>query len=68
MIISVKLSRSDKIKKIQIENNSTILDLLIKLDIKPDTVIVMRDNSPIPIDEKLENDEDLSIIQVSSGG
>jgi sulfur carrier protein ThiS len=68
LIISVKLSRSDKIKKIQIENNSTILDLLIKLDLKPDTVIVMRDNSPIPIDEKLENDEDLSIIQVSSGG
>jgi sulfur carrier protein ThiS len=68
LIISVKLSRPDKIKKIQIENNSTILDLLIKLDLKPDTVIVMRDNSPIPIDEKLENDEDLSIIQVSSGG
>ena len=68
LIISVKLSRSDKIKKINIDNNSTVLNLLNKLDLKPDTVIVMRNNTPIPIDEILDDDQFLSIIQVASGG
>ena len=68
LIIRVNISRSDKIKEIKIIKNSTILDLLNKLDLKPDTVIVMKDNMPIPIDEKLTDDQDLSIIIVSSGG
>ena len=68
MIIRVNISRSDKIKEIKINKNSTILDLLNKLDLKPDTVIVMRENIPIPIDETLTDDQELSIIIVSSGG
>ena len=68
LIIRVKISRSDKIKEIQIKTNSTILDLLNILNFKPDTVIVMKNDIPIPIDENLENDQELSIIQVSSGG
>ena len=68
LIIRVKISRSEKIKEIQIKNDSTILDLLNKLDLKPDTVIVMRNDMPIPIDETLTHDQELSIIQVSSGG
>ncbi len=68
LIIRVKISRSDKIKEIQIEKNSTILDILNTLDLKPDTVIVMSNNMPIPIDEILTKDQELSIIQVSSGG
>ena len=68
LIIRVNISRSDNIKEIQVKKDSTILDLLNKLDLKPDTVIVMRDNIPIPIDEILNSDQELSIIQVSSGG
>ena len=68
MIIRVNISRSENIKEIIVKKDSTILDLLNKLDLKPDTVIVMRDNIPIPIDETLKKDQKLSIIQVSSGG
>ena len=68
MIIRVKILRSNKIKEIKINNNLSILDLLQILDFKPDTVIVMRDELPVPIDEILTKDQDLSIIQVSSGG
>lgn len=68
MIIRVNISRSENIKEIIVKKDSTILDLLNKLDLKPDTVIVMRDNIPIPIDENLKKDQELSIIQVSSGG
>ena len=68
LIIRVKISRSDKIREIKIENNTKISDLLEKLDLKPDNVIVMIDNVPVPIDEILTHDQELSIIQVSSGG
>jgi sulfur carrier protein ThiS len=68
LIIRVKISRNDKIKEIKINKYSTVLTLLSKLNLKPDTVIVMRDDMPIPIDETLTNNQELSIIQVSSGG
>ena len=68
MIIRVNISRSDNIRDIKVEKDSTIQDLLDKLDLKPDTVIVLRDNIPIPVDEVLDGDQELSIIQVSSGG
>ena len=68
MIIRVNISRSDDTKEINVEKDSTIQNLLDKLNLKPDTVIVLRNNIPLPIDEVLEEDQELSIIQVSSGG
>lgn len=68
MIIRVNISRSDSIKEINIKKGSTIQDLLNELDLKPDAIIVMKDNIPIPIDQVLIKDQELSIIQVSSGG
>jgi sulfur carrier protein ThiS len=68
LIIRVKILRSDKIKEIQIDKNSTILELIQILDFKPDTIIVLRDEIPIPIDETITEDQELTIIQVSSGG
>lgn len=68
MIIRVNISRSDSVKEINIKKGSTIQDLLNELDLLPDTVIVMRDNIPIPIDQVIDGNQELSIIQVSSGG
>jgi len=68
LIIRVNISRSDDIKKIKVNKNSTIQDLLDILDLKPDTVIILRNNIPIPVDEILDKDQELSIIEVSSGG
>jgi len=68
MDIQVNLSRTNKTKKINLKKGSTIIDLLKKIDIKPDTVIIMKDNKPIPIDEELNTNQELTIIQVSSGG
>ena len=45
-----------------------VINLLEKLDIKPDTTIVMKDKSPIPIDDDLNEGDELTIILVSSGG
>jgi len=66
--INVKILRTKLIKKVNLEKGSTVYDLLKKLNLKPDTIIVMNNNMPIPVDDVLEDEQNLSIIQVSSGG
>lgn len=68
MKISIKLSRTNQEKELNLNKGSTVQDILKKIDIKPDTVIVMNKNRPIPIDEKIRENDQLTIIQVSSGG
>ena len=68
MKIKVKLSRINKIKEVNLETGSTIEDLLKKINLKPDTLIVMNKDKPIPIDDTLNDCQELTIIQVSSGG
>jgi sulfur carrier protein ThiS len=66
--IKVKISRKNYEKEIQLEKGSIVLDLLNKLMIKPDTVVVMSDNIPVPIDDNLKDKQEITIIQVFSGG
>ena len=68
MKIKVKISRKNEIKEIQLKDGSTVEDALSKLQIKPDTVIVMSNKTPVPIDDILKNEQELTIIQVFSGG
>ena len=68
MNIIVKISRTNKIQKIDLKSGSKVQDVLTKLNMKPDTLIVMKENMPIPIDNELKEGEELLIIQVSSGG
>ena len=48
--------------------NATVLDVLAKLNIKPDTVIVMRGSKPVPVDDNINDGDKLKIIKVASGG
>jgi len=66
--VKVKISRINDEKEIQLEKGSTVLDLLNKLKIKPDTVVVMSNNTPVPIDNDLKDKQEITIIQVFSGG
>jgi sulfur carrier protein ThiS len=68
MKINVKLQRSDETRNLKLKSNSTIQDLLKKMGIKPDTVIVMNKNKPMPIDDVIVDGQELTILQVSSGG
>ena len=68
MDVTVKLSRNNEVKKIQLETGSRGKDVLKKINLKPDTVIIMRDNHPIPIDEEIKDGQELTILKVSSGG
>jgi sulfur carrier protein ThiS len=66
--VTVKLSRNNETKNIQLGNGSDLEDVLKKLNLKPDTVIIMNDNKPVPIDEEIKDGEEFTILQVSSGG
>jgi sulfur carrier protein ThiS len=66
--IKVKISRTNETKEVNLKNGTSVLSLLKKLNIKPDTIIVLNNNKPIPIDDELKNGEELTILQVSSGG
>ena len=68
MNIKVKISRTNENKEIQLEKGSTVIDVLNELKIKPDNVVVMSNKTPIPIDEYLKDKQQLTIIQVFSGG
>ena len=66
--VNVFIDRENKNKTIQLDNNSAILDLLKKLNINPVTVIVSRNNELILEDEKLNNNDEIKILSVISGG
>ncbi len=68
MEIKAKISRTKETRKINVETGSTVEYLLNKIKLKPDTIIVMSNNKPIPIDDILNDDQELTIIQVASGG
>ena len=68
MKIKVKISRTNETIEVNLENGGTVQDILKKINLKPDTIIVINKDRPIPIDEEINNGEELTILQVSSGG
>ncbi|MCK4365130.1 MAG: hypothetical protein KAW45_03695 [Thermoplasmatales archaeon] len=68
MKVTIKISRSNEIKTIDLEKGSKIQDVLTKINMKPDILIVMNKNKPIPIDDEVKDGDKLTILQVSSGG
>lgn len=68
MKIKIKISRTKETKNLELEAGTKVQDAIKKLNLKPDTIVVMSKNKPIPIDNELRDGEELVIIQVSSGG
>ena len=68
MEIKVNISQTKEKRIIKLKKDSTIKSLLNKMNLKPDTLIVMTDNRPIPIDDILYDGQELTILHVASGG
>ena len=66
--VSVFIDRENKNENLELENNSSVADLLKKLSINPVTVIISRGNELILEDEKLRNNDEIRILSVISGG
>ena len=68
MQINVFFDRENKEKTIEVDNNSSVKDLLTKMDINPVTVIVSRENNIILEDDKINDKDKIKLISVISGG
>jgi sulfur carrier protein ThiS len=68
MKIKIMMVPSNIKKDVEINKDSTVFDLLKKIKVKPDTVIVLKNNTPVPVDDILSDVKELRIIQVASGG
>ena len=68
MNIKLKFIPQNTSQEIDIKSGSTVTDLLRTIHRKPDSVIVLKNKIPLPVDDVILDDQELSIIQVASGG
>lgn len=68
MKVEVTLVRENITKSIELPNNSRVRDLIKRLGYNVQGVVVLRNNTPIVEDEKLQDGEKLTIILTASGG
>jgi sulfur carrier protein ThiS len=68
MKIQLKTLPENTKKEIDIKSGSKIIDLIRKINLKPDSIVVLNDTIPVPIDDELTENQKLTIIKVSSGG
>jgi sulfur carrier protein ThiS len=68
--MKVKITRvpQDTSTVVDIDKGETVQMLLKRLQLRSDAVIVVRDSHPIPVDDTLEDEQELRILQVASGG
>ena len=68
MKITVKILPLNSIKEVDLKSGSKVYDVLKKINLRPDALIVLKGNAPIPVDEILDEEQELNILQVASGG
>ena len=68
MKVSITILPEKLTKIVEVSKGTLIIDMLRTLKLSPDALIVLRKNQPIPIDEELLKEEQLSIVKVASGG
>ena len=66
--VSVFIDRENKNTALELDNKSIASDLLRKLNINPVTVILSRNSELILEDEKLNDNDEIKILSVISGG
>lgn len=68
MKVDVRITRGKSSNKsIMIRDGSTYNDVLSSLNINPETVIIMVNNRPVPVDEKVYTDH-MEILMIVSRG
>ena len=68
MQVTVFFDKENKEKKVELDSNALVKDLLSKMNINSVTVIVSRDDNIITEDEKLEENDKIKLFSVISGG
>ncbi|MEM2839372.1 MAG: MoaD/ThiS family protein [Thermoplasmata archaeon] len=69
MKVKVRSFPDGKIRReITLKDNATVLELLKRLDLRPDSWIVVRNDKAIPEDAPLKDGDSLRLLSVISGG
>ena len=68
MKIKVKILPRNVLQEIEVTTGITVSELLQKIHLGPGPFVVLKNNVIIPSDYVLNDDADLSILQVISGG
>lgn len=55
-------------RTVEVSGPTTVVELLRRLDIVPEAVLVIRDSTLLTRDEKLSEDDELEVRPVLSGG
>ena len=66
--IKIKVVYKSNDKLVEVDEDSSVEDLLRSLNLFVDAHIVTSSNRPLPITHRLHDGEELVIIQVASGG
>ena len=66
--VNVFIDKKNKNATFELDKSSSVLELLNKLKLNPVTVIVSRNNELIMEDEKLNDNDEIKILSVISGG
>ena len=68
--MKVKITRvpQDTSSVVDTEKGETVQMLLKRLHLRSDAVIVLQGSVPIPVDDTLDDEKELRILQVASGG
>ncbi len=69
MIVTIHLLPTKKeTKRINLEKGSSVEQAIRMLGLYPDQWVPVRNDLPLPLDEKLEDGDELKLISVVSGG
>jgi sulfur carrier protein ThiS len=68
LMVKVEFFPSKEKGTVELKMPATGIDLLKALDRHLDSHILTRNGTPIPIDEKLEDGDEIRILSVASGG
>ena len=68
MKIQVKTLPENTTKEYNISKPATVERLFKQIKLKPDAVIALRKNQPIPLTETLQENEEIAVIKIASGG
>lgn len=68
MKIQVTIFDDKSTEVLELPENSTAYEVIKRLKLQPDILIVTRNDQPIPIDEGLNDQDELKLIRVISGG
>ncbi|MCG7841456.1 MAG: hypothetical protein MIO87_06010 [Methanomassiliicoccales archaeon] len=66
--MEVKVAFNKRTEVLSIDDEETVEGLLKVMDLFPDSHIVIRGKSPIPLTERIREGDELRIVKVASGG